>query len=284
MLQLYSNLLHQKLVPRLKYGPYQLSGEPALTAIFALMRHFFEISYMGTGYNGWQSQPNGKGVQEVVEKALTSLFRRTIAIVGSGRTDTGVHCGSQFFHADIDEPFIPAELMHRLNSFLPRDIAIHSIRAVRPDASARYDASSRTYRYQITLRKDPLLTGRALHWFKPLDIAHMQEAADLLLGTHDFECFSKVKTDVDHFRCTVKRAVWKQKGHMLEFEITANRFLRGMVRAVVGTLLDVGIGKTSVREFSRIVAGKDRNKAGMNVAPEGLYLVKVTYPRRVFLD
>lgn len=248
------------------------------------MRYFFGISYLGTAYNGWQTQPNGKGVQEMVEKALTSLFRRKISITGSGRTDTGVHCASQFFHADIEEAFDPTGLIHRLNSFLPRDISVNSIRPVRPDASARYDATSRTYRYLITLRKDPLLTGRALHWFKPLDVKRMQEAAELLHGTHDFEAFSKVKTDVDHFRCTVKRAKWTRKGDMLEFEITANRFLRGMVRAVVGTLLDVGTGKTSVRDFARIISGKNRRNAGMNVAPEGLYLVKVTYPKRIFLN
>ncbi|MFM9075197.1 MAG: tRNA pseudouridine(38-40) synthase TruA [Bacteroidota bacterium] len=247
------------------------------------MRYFFNISYLGMAYNGWQSQPNGKGVQEMVEQALSSLFRKKISITGSGRTDTGVHCESQWFHADIDQAFVPVDLVHRLNSFLPRDISINDIRPVRPDASARYDATARSYRYVITLRKDPLLTGRALHWFKPLDIGNMQEAAGLLKGTHDFECFSKVKTDVDHFRCTVKRAVWKKNGHMLVFEITANRFLRGMVRAIVGTLLDVGTGKITVQDFARIIEGKDRKKAGMNVAPEGLYLVKVDYPGRVFL-
>ena len=247
------------------------------------MRYFFNISYLGTAYNGWQTQPNGKGVQEMVEHALSSLFRKKIAITGSGRTDTGVHCASQFFHADIEDPFVPDDLIHRLNSFLPRDISINAIRAVRPDASARYDATSRTYHYHITLKKDPLLTGRALHWFKPLDLEKMREAAGLLIGTHDFECFSKVKTDVDHFRCTVKKAVWKKKGDRMVFEITANRFLRGMVRAIVGTLLDVGIGKITVKEFARIVEGRDRKKAGMNVAPEGLYLMKVTYPARVFL-
>ena len=248
------------------------------------MRYFFGISYLGTAYNGWQTQPNGKGVQEMVEKALTSLFRRKIVITGSGRTDTGVHCASQFFHADIEATFDSAGLIHRLNSFLPRDISVNSIRPVLPDASARYDATSRTYRYLITLRKDPLLTGRALHWFKPLEVSRMQEAAELLIGSHDFEAFSKVKTDVDHFRCTVKRAKWTRKDDLLIFEITANRFLRGMVRAVVGTLLDVGTGKTSVKDFSRIISGKDRRKAGMNVAAEGLYLVKVTYPKRIFLD
>ncbi|HEY0652347.1 MAG TPA: tRNA pseudouridine(38-40) synthase TruA [Chryseosolibacter sp.] len=247
------------------------------------MRYFFEISYNGTHYNGWQSQLNATGVQSVVEETMAKLFREKIEITGSGRTDTGVHCEQQFFHCDIEKVFDESQFIQKLNSFLPKDIAIHSIRRVRENASARYDAVERSYRYEITRSKNPFLDGLAWHYFKELDIAVMNQAAALLLGEHDFECFSKVKTDVNHFRCDVKRAEWKEVDDRLYFHITANRFLRGMVRAVVGTLLDVGTNKISTKEFQNIIKGRDRKKAGANVPPHGLYLTKVKYPPTVFL-
>lgn len=248
------------------------------------MRYFFEITYNGSNYAGWQSQANAVGVQTVVEDALSKLFRTPVKIVGSGRTDTGVHCAQQFFHADIEKLFKEDDLIHRLNSFLPRDIAIRSIREVKPNASARYDAIARSYEYHITTVKDPLLIGLALHYFKPVNIQTMNRAAALLRGEHDFECFSKVKTDVNHFLCNIKKAAWKKEGNRLVFTITANRFLRGMVRAIVGTLLDVGTGKISVQDFKQIISSKDRKKAGANVDPHGLYLVQVKYPKSVFID
>ncbi len=247
------------------------------------MRYFFEITYSGSNYHGWQSQHNALGVQQVVEEALTRLLRTKTEIVGSGRTDTGVHCVQQFFHADIEKSFVEDELVLRLNALLPRDIAIRSIRKVKSTASARYDARERTYHYHITRVKDPLRVGQAFHFFKPIDMRTLDQATALLLGSHDFECFSKVKTDVNHFNCTVRQAEWNQKGDSLVFTITANRFLRGMVRAVVGTLLDVGTGKITVDEFAGILRSKDRRKAGMNVPPEGLYLMKVKYPAGVFI-
>lgn len=247
-------------------------------------RYFFEIAYNGTNYAGWQSQVNATGVQTVVEQALSKLLRTEIKIVGSGRTDTGVHCVQQFFHADIEKSFNREDLLHRLNSFLPRDIAICSIQAVKPEASARYAAVERIYEYHITLVKNPMMTGLALHYFKPLNIQTMNRAAALLRGEHDFECFSKVKTDVNHFLCTIKKASWKQNGNKLVFTISANRFLRGMVRAIVGTLLDVGTGKISMNDFKTIITGKDRKKAGANVDPHGLYLVQVKYPKSIFIE
>lgn len=248
------------------------------------MRYFFEITYNGRNYHGWQSQRNAIGVQAVVEKALRQLVREEVSIVGSGRTDTGVHCMQQFFHTDITKAFDKAELQQRLNSFLPRDIAIRSIRKVKPDASARYAARERTYHYHITRRKDPLLEGLSFYFFKPINLQNLNRATALLMGKHDFECFSKVKTDVDHFHCEVKEARWTRKGDLLIFTITANRFLRGMVRAVVGTLLDVGTGKTTIEEFKTILNSKDRKKAGMNVPAEGLFLAKVKYPRQIFIN
>lgn len=247
------------------------------------MRYFFEISYNGKNYAGWQSQANATGIQAVVEDTLSKMFRMEIKIVGSGRTDTGVHCEQQFFHCDIEKPFETETLIQKVNSFLPRDIAIQSIRRVKDDASARYDAVERTYHYRITRRKNPFRNELAWHYFKAADVQTMNMAAALLVGEHDFECFSKVKTDVNHFLCDIKKAAWREDGDVLEFTITANRFLRGMVRAVVGTLLDVGTGKTSVKEFHAIIQSRDRKKAGANVPPHGLYLSKVKYPPSVFV-
>jgi tRNA pseudouridine38-40 synthase len=246
------------------------------------MRYLFSISYLGTHYNGWQTQANAKGVQEIVESALSKMLRTPIAIVGSGRTDAGVHCAKQFFHADLPEQKELPKLIQNLNAFLPKDIAIQSIQSIHPEASARYHATQRSYRYIITRKKDPLLIGLAWYFFKPLDVPTMNQAAALLVGTHDFECFSKVKTDVNHFVCTIKNAKWTQKGNLLVFEVSANRFLRGMVRAIVGTLIDVGSGKITIKEFDNILKSKDRKKAGMNVPAEGLYLIDVKYPKRIF--
>lgn len=247
------------------------------------MRYFFEIAYNGTNYSGWQSQHNAIGVQTIVEDALSKLLREQIKIVASGRTDAGVHCEQQFFHADIQRDFEFENLLLKTNSFLPKDIVINSIRKVKDEASARYDAVERSYRYQITRKKNPFLDGLAWHFFKPVDVEVMNKAADLLIGEHDFECFSKVKTDVNHFLCTIKKASWREDGEMLTFTITANRFLRGMVRAVVGTLLDVGTGKTSVKHVQQILESRDRKKAGANVPSMGLYLTKVKYPPEVFV-
>ena len=247
------------------------------------MRFFFEIAYNGKNYSGWQSQLNAVGVQAVVEETLSKMFRAPLKIQGSGRTDTGVHCEQQFFHVDIDNDFEEAGMIQKLNSFLPRDIAIQSIRKVKPDANARHSALDRTYQYRITTKKNPFLEGLAWHYFKTIDVAAMNKAAEMLLGEQDFECFSKVKTDVNHFLCEIKKAEWKGDDDRMEFTITANRFLRGMVRAVVGTLLDVGTGKISMKDFQSIIHSKDRKRAGANVPAYGLYLTKVKYPPHVFI-
>jgi len=247
------------------------------------MRYFFEIAYHGGNYNGWQSQHNATGVQTVMENVLTKIFRSPVQITGSGRTDTGVHCEQQFFHTDLSGDFEMALLIQKLNSFLPRDIAIKSIRQVKPDASARYDAIERTYRYEITRVKNPFLQGLSWHYFKDVKIENMNRAAALIVGEHDFQCFSKVKTDVNHFICEVKKAGWIEKRDRLIFTISANRFLRGMVRAIVGTLLDVGTGKITQKEFVSILQSKDRKMAGANVPALGLYLERVKYPSGIFI-
>jgi tRNA pseudouridine38-40 synthase len=223
-------------------------------------------------------------VQAIVEYVFKKLFRKETNIVGSGRTDTGVHCVKQFFHADLDHDLDYPQTIQKLNSFLPKDISINSIRKVKPDAHARYNATERAYEYRITRVKNPFYNGYAYHFFKAINIQTMNAAAALLVGEHDFQCFSKVKTDVNHFICNLKKASWNEKGDLLVFTIVANRFLRGMVRSIVGSLLDVGTRKTSINEFQKIIKSKDRKKAGMNVPPEGLYLIDVKYPKRIFLD
>jgi tRNA pseudouridine38-40 synthase len=248
------------------------------------MRYFFEIAYNGNNYAGWQSQLNAIGVQKVVEDALSKLLRIEIEIVGSGRTDAGVHCEQQFFHLVIERDFDATQFLIRLNAFLPKDIAILSIRKVKDDAHARYSATERSYEYRITRKKNPFLEGLALHYFKDVDVQTMNNAAALLVGSQDFQSFSKVKTDVNNFLCDLKHAEWKKESELLVFHITSNRFLRGMVRAIVGTLLDVGSGKISVDDFKSILESKNRKKAGMNVEPYGLYLTKVKYPKSIFID
>lgn len=247
------------------------------------MRYFFEITYDGRNYSGWQTQHNATGVQQVIEHALSTLESKPMKTTGSGRTDAGVHCVQQFFHADFEGPVKAGPFMHRLNSFLPRDIAIRSIRKVRSDADARRDAIRRTYEYHLTLIKDPLMNGYALHYFKPLDFKLMNSAATMLLGEQDFQCFSKVKTDVNHFICRVTKARWSRKKDAAVFTITANRFLRGMVRSVVGTMLMVGSKECSLADFKNILQSHDRRKAGPNVAPYGLYLKEVRYPHSIFI-
>ncbi|MBI1768479.1 MAG: tRNA pseudouridine(38-40) synthase TruA [Bacteroidetes bacterium] len=246
------------------------------------MRYFFEISYNGSRYHGWQNQTNAVGVQQVVEDALSKLMRDKIEIVGSGRTDSGVHCAQQFFHADFKTELKASDLIHRLNSFLPSDIAIRSITKAKDNAHARYDARERSYEYRITTKKDPLLVGYSYYFFKSLDVEAMNRAATLLIGEHDFTSFSKVKTDVNHFVCNIIKAKWHKKNDLLIFEISANRFLRGMVRAIVGTLLDVGTEKISHRDFQEIIKSKDRKKAGTNVPAEGLFLTRVKYRNGIF--
>lgn len=247
------------------------------------MRYFFEIAYHGGSYHGWQSQPNAIGVQEVVEDGLSKLMGRTIPIVGSGRTDAGVHCSQQFFHADFENSIDAQKLIYRLNSFLPKEIAIHSIRQVKDDAHARFDAAFRRYTYRISRVKNPFEIGQASVFTKSLNIDQMQEAANYLIGERDFESFSKVKTDVNTFICRIFEAEWKENDNLLSFNIKANRFLRGMVRAITGTLLEVGTGKLTPQQFEEIIRCKDRKKAGAAVPAEGLFLVEVNYPEEIFI-
>ncbi|EDP94594.1 tRNA pseudouridine(38-40) synthase TruA [Kordia algicida OT-1] len=246
------------------------------------MRYFIELSYNGEKYHGWQNQPNAISVQEVIEKALSILLRSNIAIVGAGRTDAGVHAKQMYAHFDTDVVFNRAELTFKLNSFLPKDVAIQQIHTVKEDAHARFDATGRTYEYWIVSEKNPFYTQSAHTVYKKLDVDLMNKAAKKLFNYQDFKCFSKTHTDVKTYICQLEKAVWEQKGELLVFTIRADRFLRNMVRAIVGTLLEVGLGKLSIEGFKEIIASRDRNKAGTSVPGKALYLTAVTYPAETF--
>ncbi|MEC7771649.1 MAG: tRNA pseudouridine(38-40) synthase TruA [Bacteroidota bacterium] len=246
------------------------------------MRYFIQFSYFGKAYHGWQNQPNAITVQEVLEKALSTLLRAKVEVVGAGRTDSGVHAKEMFCHLDVDAVSDIDELVYRLNAFLPDDIAVQAIIPVAQDAHARFDAVGRTYEYWLVKEKDPFLFDHA-HFVKhPLDVDSMNKAAKILLDYTDFECFSKSNTDVKTFDCDVREAFWAIDKEKWVFTITADRFLRNMVRAVVGTLLDVGMGKMAPEGIHQIIASKDRGEAGVSVPAKGLYLTKVSYPKEIF--
>ena len=245
------------------------------------MRYFIELSYDGTPFVGWQRQPYGDSVQSCLENALSILFRKPLSIVGAGRTDAGVHAHQLFAHVDIDQ-HIDQDLTFRLNKLLPKEIAVRNIILVAQDAHARFDAVSRSYRYQITTQKNPFLHKRSYQFAKPLDVELMNQAAKILIDHEDFKCFSKSKTDVKTYICDIQYAHWHQDGSELVFSIQANRFLRNMVRAIVGTLIEVGLRKISNSDFEAILKSRDRNQAGYSVPSHGLYLEKVNYPKHIF--
>jgi len=246
------------------------------------LRYFIQFSYFGKAYHGWQNQPNAITVQEVLEKALSTLLREKMEVVGAGRTDAGVHARQMFAHFDFEPISDMDDLVYRLNAFLPNDVAIQGIYPVSAKAHTRFDAVERTYEYWLVKEKDPFLFDHA-HFVKhTLDLDLMNEAAKILLQYTDFECFSKSNTDVKTFNCDVWEAYWKIEGKKWVFTITADRFLRNMVRAVVGTLLDVGMGKMLPEDMRKVIASKDRGEAGVSVPAKGLYLTKVSYPKEIF--
>lgn len=215
---------------------------------------------------------------------LKQLLGVEIEIVGSGRTDAGVHARQQFFHADLGMEMDTAQFAYKLNAILPPDMVISSILKVVPEAHARFDATHRAYEYLMVSRKDPFLMGEAYIYHGAIDIEILNSASEVLIGKHNFESFSKVKTQVNNFICEIYQAQWKQEGGKTVFHIEANRFLRGMVRAIVGTLLMVNEGKISLHELESILKSRDRTKAGRSVSPNGLYLSKVIYPKQLFID
>lgn len=242
------------------------------------MRYFIEFAYNGKNYHGWQYQPHSISVQEVLNKALSLLLKKEIDVTGAGRTDTGVHAKLMYAHFDFEGEIDSALLTQKLNSFLPKDIAVYRLIALHDEAHARFDATSRTYEYHIHTFKDPFENEGSWYHFHPLDMDKMNEAAKILFEYKDFKCFSKAHTDVKTYNCVIMEAKWEQHGTKLVFTVSADRFLRNMVRAIVGTLVNVGLGKLTINDFREIIESRDRNKAGFSVPAHGLYLTKVKYP------
>lgn len=240
------------------------------------MRYRINLSYVGTRYHGWQSQPNATSVQETLEDALGKVLRETISVTGCGRTDTGVHAEYYVAHFDASAE-IDEKTTDRLNGLLPDDISVFSIEHADENFHARFDAKKRSYKYVITQRKNPFLKGFAWYVRNPLDLPRMQEAANRLFDYTDFTSFSKLHTDVKTNNCKIYRAEFEKDDDIIVFRISADRFLRNMVRAIVGTLVDVGKGKITVDDFCKIIELKDRCEAGQSVPADGLFLTEVEY-------
>lgn len=247
------------------------------------MRYFIQLSYNGKDFHGWQNQPNAITVQEVIEDALSKLLRESITIVGAGRTDAGVHAQEMIAHFETNQT-LNDNLIYKLNSFLPKTIAIQSIKAVKADAHARFNALSRSYIYRISSVKDVFSFDNAYYFKGKLDIDLMNKAAKILFEYKDFQCFSRSNTDVKTYNCKMMHASWIKNNNELIFEISADRFLRNMVRAIVGTMLDIGVGKMRVEELHDIIKSKDRSNAGASAPAHGLYLTKIEYPNTIYLN
>ncbi|MCD6020204.1 MAG: truA [Bacteroidetes bacterium] len=250
-------------------------------------RYFIQLAYNGTNYNGWQVQDNTPNtVQQILQEKLSMIIGHTIEVVGCGRTDAGVHAKDYYAHFDSEKTDLhetDANYVYKLNKVLPFEIAIKKIIAVKGETSARFDAEKRTYEYLVHRRKDPFLFDRSLYVFGELNVEAMNEAAAYLLTVTDFTSFSKVNTQAKTNNCDVTFAQWiVQNDNEFVFKITANRFLRNMVRAIVGTLLEIGKGKMTLEEFKTIVGNKNRSDAGMSAACHALYLTDIQYPSSVF--
>ncbi len=249
-------------------------------------RYFIDVSFNGTCYHGWQRQPNGLTVQELLEVNFSKLSGETIRITGAGRTDAGVHARHYMAHFDATpkDLHLHSEWLNTLNRMLPKDIVIHQIKKVKQEAHARFDALSRTYQYVILREKNPFKNEFAWFYRVPLNPEVMNEAAQLFLGKQDFTSFSKLHTDTKTNLCTVWEARWETREDCLVFIVRADRFLRNMVRAMVGTLVDVGRGKIPVQEILRILQAKNRCEAGVSVPAQGLFLSGIEYPEGYFLS
>lgn len=242
------------------------------------LRYFIETAYNGTHYHGWQYQPNARSVQETLNEALSTILKTDIDVVGAGRTDTGVHARQLFAHFDSETPLEVPQLVHKLNSYLPKDIAIIQLHLLHEGAHARFDATKRTYEYHIHRQKDVFNNDTSWYYPHDLDVPKMNEACLVLFEHTDFECFSKVNTDVNTFNCKIYEAHWQQTGNKLVFTIAADRFLRNMVRAIVGTMINIGTQKISIADFTKIIESKNRGQAGFSVPAHGLFLTKIEYP------
>ena len=248
-----------------------------------MVRYFIYLAYDGTAYHGWQIQPNGDSVQECLMKALSTLLRREVDVVGAGRTDAGVHASLMVAHFDSENRLDEAFMTDKLNRLLPPDISVFRLREVKPDAHARFDATARKYQYYVTTAKCPFQRQYRCRLFQRPDFDKMNQAARRLFDYSDFTSFSKLHTDVKTNNCRIMHAEWTQVDEVTwVFTIQADRFLRNMVRAIVGTLLEVGRGKLTVEEFCRVIEQKNRCRAGTSVPGNALFLVDVAYPDEIF--
>lgn len=245
-------------------------------------RYFLELAYDGTVYHGWQIQHNAVTVQSTLHQALATICRFPVETVGCGRTDTGVHARQLYAHMDLPEPINdPEKFQHQLNSILPTNIAVLQVIAVPNDAHARFDAVRRSYEYHVHFGKDPFREAFSWRLREMPDLERMNEAAAILLDYQDFSCFSKSNTQVFTNNCTIFEAYWQLSEKGMIFHISADRFLRNMVRAIVGTLLEIGYGKMQPNDMHEVIQSKDRSSAGASVPAHGLYLTKVVYPNTI---
>jgi tRNA pseudouridine38-40 synthase len=248
-------------------------------------RYFIFLSYKGTSYHGWQVQPNSVTIQKILDHALTTILEENISTTGAGRTDTGVHASVFCAHFDSSSTDIDIRknLIYKLNSFLPKDISVTSVKKVNPEVSARFSALSRTYMYFISRTKDPFSEDSSWFIHGNIDVAAMNSASKLLFNYTDFTSFSRLHTDVKTNNCRIIEASWEETGSQLIFTIKADRFLRNMVRAIVGTMIEVGFGKMSLAEFDEVIKAKDRGRAGKSAPAKGLFLSDIEYPGSVYI-
>ena len=246
-----------------------------------MMRYFIDISYNGKNYHGWQIQKNAVTVQSTIQDVISKILGKSTDIVGSGRTDTGVHAKSQVAHFDVNKE-VDNDFIYRVNAFLPQDISINSVNQVVDNSHARFDAISREYIYKIHDLKSPFVDGLSTFYNKKINMDLINEACSTIMKNSDFQSFSKVKTEVKNFNCTISHASIQRKNNFYLFKFCANRFLRGMVRALVGTLLQLNEGKINLKEFKLIFEKKNREYAGPSAPPYGLYLNKVNYNSDIF--
>lgn len=246
-----------------------------------MLRYLLELGYNGKNYHGWQMQVNAHTVQAEITDKISILLKHNVNITGCGRTDTGVHARRFYAHFDLDTEINSVQdFIYKLNSFLPSDIVIYNIIKVDPSFNARFTAINRTYRYFISKAKNPFMQDISYYLNVNLDIANMSKACDYLIGSKDFTSFSKLHTQTATNNCNITSALWKEGSDMFVFEIKADRFLRNMVRAIVGTLLEIGKGKLSPEAMKEIIMAKDRSKAGFSVPAHGLFLEEVIYPKK----
>ncbi|MFN4198340.1 MAG: tRNA pseudouridine(38-40) synthase TruA [Flavobacterium sp.] len=243
-----------------------------------MSRYFLKLAYNGKNYHGWQSQPNASSIQQTLEEAIRLIWKSPVEIVGAGRTDAGVHAKTMYAHFDFEAALEPEHWVKKLNAYLPKDIVIYDVIPVHAEAHARFDASSRSYEYHLHQYKNPFEQEISWYFFHPLQLDKMNEACDILLQYTDFECFSKTHTDVNTFNCKITEARWVKQGDKLVFHISADRFLRNMVRAIVGTMIDIGLGKNSPEHLHHIIQSKNRSEAGFSVPAHGLFLTEINYP------